>query len=334
VPPTGGIDLCQRLKGNVRTHFVPTILCPLNDLRAYRVRALAAGADAIFSPSIDAQERQARLWALLRTRALFRRMDRKQRSQKLEIADRRQWLSHFLHDLKGQVAALSANVDFLGKFGPAPTDPRRADFEESVKDARGIFEQLKANLRTVLDFDRFETGQLVAIEGRFLLSEAAGDVLQALRGYAALSEKTLSFVEPAGAERTLYGDRELVACAILNLGMGALRRAPARSRVQMEIAETDTGMRFRVVTPGAPLAPAERLNMFEPYARHPAGAVAYGLGLALARAVVQLQEGRVWAEDLAEGGCAFVFELGWKRSGPRPRRAGSPSDHASGKGPA
>ena len=42
IQPAGGIELCQRLKGNVRTHFGPTILCPLNDLRAYRVRALAA----------------------------------------------------------------------------------------------------------------------------------------------------------------------------------------------------------------------------------------------------------------------------------------------------
>ena len=40
VPPSGGIDLVHRLKANVRTHFVPTILCTLNDLRRERVRAL------------------------------------------------------------------------------------------------------------------------------------------------------------------------------------------------------------------------------------------------------------------------------------------------------
>src|SRR4029078_3708517 len=53
VPPSGGIDLVFRLKATVRAHFVPTILCTLNDLRRERVRALAAGVDAVFAPSTD-----------------------------------------------------------------------------------------------------------------------------------------------------------------------------------------------------------------------------------------------------------------------------------------
>ena len=69
-------------------------------------------------------------------------------------------------------------------------------------------------------------------------------------------------------------------------------------------------MRFRVAAPGAPLGPGERLNVFEPYGRQLAGAAGYGLGLALARAVIELHEGRIWVEELAGGGWAFVFELG------------------------
>ena len=129
VPPSGGIDLVHRLKANVRTHFVPTILYTLNDLRRERVRALAAGVDAVFAPSTDVEERRARVWALLRTRALYRRIDRLQRTQRSEIVDRRQWLSHFLHDLKGQIGALAANVEYLARFAPEPSDPRRAEFD-------------------------------------------------------------------------------------------------------------------------------------------------------------------------------------------------------------
>jgi signal transduction histidine kinase len=40
------------------------------------------------------------------------------------------------------------------------------------------------------------------------------------------------------------------------------------------------------------------------------------LGLALARAIVELHEGHVWIEDVPEGGCAYVFELKWQRRGP------------------
>jgi K+-sensing histidine kinase KdpD len=330
VPPSGGIDLVMRLKANVRTHFVPTILCTLNDLRRERVRALAAGVDAVFAPATDIEERRARMWALLRTRALYRRIDRLQRSRQTEIVDRRQWLSHFLHDLKGQIGALAANVEYLDRFAPDAADPRYTDFKASIEDTRGIFEQLKASVRTVLDYDRFETGQLVAHEDRYRLGEAAAEPIETLRRLATMAERTVTVSgPPADRERTLYGDRELVACAILNLGMAALRRSAVHAELAVEIMETDVGMRFRVASPGAPMQPSERINIFAPYGRHAAGSAMYGLGLALARALIELSQGSLWVEDLPTGGCAFVFELGMKRASARPVR--SPNTRVQGR---
>jgi K+-sensing histidine kinase KdpD len=320
VRPTGAVDLCARLKDNVRTHFVPVIVCALNDLRSFRVRALAVGADAVFAPSTDVQERRARLWALLRTRALHRRAERSQRTQQTEIVERRHWLSHFLHDLTGQVAALAANVDYLAKFAPPLDDPRRRDFDESVSDAEGVFERLKGTMRTVIDYDRFETGQLVPREARMFLGETAAEVALELRRHAMLAEKGFTLIRPE-QERALYGDRELLAAAMLNLGMGALRRVPARGTLSIEVRTTDSGVRFSAVAPGLPLAAAERSRIFEPYGRRANGSATYGLGLALAHAVIDLHEGKIWTEEVEGGkGCAFVFELGWQRSGPRPKR--------------
>jgi K+-sensing histidine kinase KdpD len=316
LPPAGGIELCQRLKGNVRTHFIPAIVCALNDLRPYRLRALAAGADAVFSPSIDAQERRTRLWSLLRTRALYRRMERKQRSQGSEIVERRRWLSSFLHDLQGQVAALDANVDFLSRFGaPAGEAKRRHDFDDSLEDARTVLAQLMISTRTVIDYERYDSGQLQVQPGSFALGELAAEVVEELRRHALAAERSLALERPARpGERKVAGDRDLVRRAMLNVVLSALRRSPPRSALAASVSETDTGGRFRVTAPGEALQGFERLHMFEPYGPHAAGAAGYGLGLALARGVIELHEGRIWAEDLPEGGCALVFELGWWKS--------------------
>jgi signal transduction histidine kinase len=328
IQPAGGIELCHRLKGNVRTHFIPVIVIAPDDLRPFRLRALEAGADAVFAPSTDAQERRTRLWALLRTRALHRSIERKQRAQGSEIVERRRWLSHFLHDLQGQVAALNANIDFLAKFGPAAGTPRRADFLESVEDVRTVFAQLMTNVRTVQDYDRYETGQMIAQEGSFGLGEVAAEVAGDLRRHALAADKTLVFTgPPPESEKRVQGDRELVVRAVVNLGLSALRRAPARAQVSLSVTETDTGSRLRVTVPGEALQPGERLHFFEPYGQPALSAAGYGLGLALARAVVELHGGQIWLEDVpgGAGGCALVFELSWRRRGPKAKR---PPDEA------
>ncbi|HEY2728472.1 MAG TPA: hybrid sensor histidine kinase/response regulator [Polyangia bacterium] len=322
LPPAGGIELCQRLKGNVRTHFVPTIVFALNDLRQHRLRATAAGADAVFGPGTDAQERRTRLWALLRTRALYRQIEKKQRAQGSEIVERRRWLGYFLHDLQGQVAALNVNVDYLAKLAPAKGDVRLENFLESIEDVRTVFAQLMASVRTVQDYDRYETNQLVPHETSLVLGDVAADVADELRRQALVSERPFSFARPpAETERKLQGDRELLRRAMLNLGLSAMRRAPARAEVGMTVTETEAAARFRVTVPGESLQGADRLNIFEPYAQRSVSAPGYGLGLALARAIIELHDGHLWIEDVPEGGCAFVFELRWQRRGsssPRP----------------
>ncbi|HTA19597.1 MAG TPA: hybrid sensor histidine kinase/response regulator [Polyangia bacterium] len=323
LPPAGGIELCQRLKGNVRTHFVPVIVFALNDLRPYRLRALAAGADAVFGPGTDAQERRTRLWALLRTRALYRQLEKKQRAQGSEIVDRRRWLGHFLHDLQGQVAALNVNVDYLAKLAPPKGDVRLENFLESIEDVRTVFAQLMANVRTVQDYDRYETAQLVPQETFVTLGDLAEDVADELRRQAVVADRPFSFARPpAATERRVQGDRELLRRAMLNLGLSALRRAPVRNEVAMTVTETDAASRFRVTVPGESLQGGDRLNIFEPYAQRTASSAGYGLGLALARAIIELHEGHLWIEDVPEGGCAFVFELKWQRRGPRAKRPG------------
>ena len=237
---------------------MPVILCALNDLRQYRVRAWAAGADAVFAPSTDAQERRARLWALLRTRALYRRVERRQRTPKSEIVERRHWLSLFLHDLKGQVAAIAANVDYLAKFGPEPgSDAPAATSRTASRTRARVFEQLKSAVRTVLDYDRFETGQLVPARGALPARGGGAEVVEGLRRHASLADKPLTLARPRRrTERALHGDRELISSAMLNLAMGALRRsAPRTSRSRSRSPRPTPGCGFGSPRPARRSAP-------------------------------------------------------------------------------
>jgi signal transduction histidine kinase len=321
IAPAGGIELCERLKSNVRTHFVPTIVLALTDLRPFRMRAIGAGADAVFSPSTDAQERRTRLWALLRTRALYRQLDRKQRSQGTEIVERRRWLAYLLHDLQGSVAALRANVDYMGKFAPPLSDPRRGDFNEALQDARTVFDQLMHSVRTVLDFDRFETGRLAIEPVSVRVGSIAAEIIRELRQNPGLSGELALEVDVD--ERPVDVDPELIRRVLSNLIMYFVKRGQAKTTVR--VGPSEGGVLVWVGSVGGAPTEAERREIFEPYAQLNDRPVGYGLGLALARAVVELHGGKIWLEDVPGGGIAFAFVLGAPVGGRRRASRGSPS---------
>jgi signal transduction histidine kinase len=320
VPPAGGIELCQRLKGNTRTHFLPAILYAQTDVRQHRLRALAAGADAIFVPSTDEQERRTRLWALLRTQAIYRRQERKQRTQGAVIQERRRWVGSFVHDLQSSIGALQANFEYLSQALLGRGRPATPELDECLRDSRTVFKQVVRGLRTVLDFERFEVGRIVLRDAPVSLGELCETSKDELAWQASATGRTID-LQLSPHEQPVHGDPDYLREAILNLMAFSLRQ-PGNRTVLVKV--WSAGGVTRLSVQGEERIPAdERQRIFEPYARTAKQApVGHGLGLALARIVVELHGGSIWVEDVPEGGSAFVIELKADGAAPKFRTVG------------
>ena len=127
----GGVDLCERLKANSRTHFLPVILFALGkQIDLLRLDALAAGADAVFSPATSKEERRARLWALLRSQAIFRRLDGKHQAQNSTICDKRRWVRGLIHDIQNSLGTIQANFEYIALQSEIRDKQSHEEFEE------------------------------------------------------------------------------------------------------------------------------------------------------------------------------------------------------------
>jgi len=128
----------------------------------------------------------------------------------------------------------------------------------------------------------------------------------------ALAVEALALVEPLARERGItmeshlaevqtLTDRDRVLQVLLNLLHNALRHA--RSRVRLELLANQEAL-FRVSDDGPGVPPQARTLVFEPFQSFSGGT---GLGLFLARRLVESLGGRIWLEE--GEGATFAFTL-------------------------
>jgi K+-sensing histidine kinase KdpD len=307
----GGVDICARLKSNARTHFLPVVLFVRgmpNDL--FRLDALAAGADAIFSSDTSKAERRARLWALLRSQAMFRRLDGKRQAQRTAISDKRRWFRGLVHDMQNSLGAIQANFDYVLLQTDIRDKKLRTEFEDCVRETRSTFREMVRNLRTVLEFERFEAGDAVLREDKVLLSDVSDAVSSSLQHLALSLHKTI-VVDNSSYSSPVHGDEKYLNEAISDLATFVLRQTDNRTCFLQATSENGAA-RLKIYGDRHQIPTSARTAIFDPYAGHmkekPTRA-AHKVGLALAKLIVEAHQGTLDIEDIPGAGSAFVVEF-------------------------
>ena len=113
---------------------------------------------------------------------------------------------------------------------------------------------------------------------------------------------------------TLRGDPEALTQVLRNLLGNARRHAGPQGRVALNASAHGGRLTVRIDDDGPGIPAAERERVFDRFHRSEAArdrrSGGAGLGLAIARQIVELHGGRIWAERSPLGGARVAFELG------------------------
>ena len=98
---------------------------------------------------------------------------------------------------------------------------------------------------------------------------------------------------------------------LLNLLSNALKYSPPKSMVRLQVGPDTTALKFTVADQGNGIAKEDHCRLFRCFGRLPNKVRddSLGIGLYVARRLVEAQGGRIWVESDKGKGAAFHFTL-------------------------
>jgi signal transduction histidine kinase len=216
---------------------------------------------------------------------------------------RRELVANVSHELRTPITALQAVLENLVD-GVEPADP------EILRTMLRQVERLGTLVAQLLDLSRLESGavplQRRPFDLRPLLEDAAGET----RLHTTDVEVAVS-VDPPGA--TADGDPERVHQVVANLLDNAVRYSPPGGRVELRASRSRSSVTIEVCDEGPGIPEQDSTRVFERFYRADAARSSTeggaGLGLAIARWIVDLHGGEIRAEARQPHGCRMVVVL-------------------------
>ncbi|HEY8550654.1 MAG TPA: ATP-binding protein [Vicinamibacterales bacterium] len=212
------------------------------------------------------------------------------------------------HDLKNPLNVIQMQSVLLRKSAAAEDDERASRLQTSLDRIQRAVGHMNALIHGLLDLARIEAGRFVVERQPASLDELLAEALIVLRPLAEAKGVTLREKIEPGA--TVLADRERVFQVLSNLVGNAIKFTPSGGTILIRATVDQEHALLTVSDTGPGLTPEQMTQVFNRYWQASRTArEGVGLGLYIAKGIVEAHGGRIWAERAEEGGAAFKFTL-------------------------
>ena len=271
----------------------------IGEIPAYHLRFCRVDGSVIFADISSEQQSLLALigLAILLARWAVRPVETAWRQQKQFVADAS-------HELKTPLTVILTNTELLQS--PDYDEAQKQQFTDGI---RTMAQQMRALVERLLELARAENARPQAAFAPVCLSEVAET--SALLFEAALYERGLTLETQVEPELTVSGDERQLG-QLVEILLDNARKYASGGTVRLQLQRSGRhSCHLSLENEGPALSPQQLQEIFKRFTRvDPARtrSGSFGLGLAIAQAIVQAHHGKIWAES--RDGCnTFHVEL-------------------------
>lgn len=214
--------------------------------------------------------------------------------------------SFIVHDLKGPISTIMANLDMLSYERLGATQA------EYVTLALNDVYKMQRMVMNILDVMKMEEGRISIFREETDLCELVRNEIESIKSLLAMSGMEAVFY---GDPLVLFIDVNLISRTVSNLLLNAVEHSSDGKRITVSVRHDEAGRQtlVSIADEGAGIPDEFKEKIFDKFFQVETGRVygktTTGLGLTFCRLVVNAHGGRLWVEDNEGGGARLVFSL-------------------------
>jgi signal transduction histidine kinase len=212
------------------------------------------------------------------------------------------------HDLKNPLATIQMAVSFL-KDEIVPDDEAHSLERKQLDVIQRSAARMHRLIHDLLDTAAIEAGHVQLARSPTTAYELVIDAIELLRPLAAAKRVELLADLPAGLP-VVHADRERVLQVFSNIGGNAIKFTPPGGRVEFGVTDNGAALEFMIRDNGPGIPAADIKRVFERYWQaEKTKCIGSGLGLPIAKRLIEAHGGAIRAESRFGEGSRFTFTL-------------------------